>query len=393
MDGNDISLPSSVGVGQRQRLSSSGGRASWAVGGGGRQSRTNSRLSINGVSNTFDEAGTSVLGSGPQPPSEMIPLQFMPASGPAAGAPRRARPGFSRTASTIENLAASNQRALDNECAQCHGRAADAVNRPCGHRLLCMPCAVAFRESDGKSRCNVCQAPSKLELLLPKEPELVCVVCCESWTPRQMFVPGDCGHVLCVGCTTQVARDAHGDRTRITAAGLPCGYSGCSTRLGRDVVRTLVAVGRRALPDPRAEHGDPPQPILPLTEEEVATIERFMDEEEVRSEDRAWCPSPSCGRLINLPRTAHPSSVECTWCLDKLCSKCTLPWGRHFSATSSTPSCEGAEASGGASDDASLAFISATSKPCPCCGYSTSHFQGHACHHISPDTNGRDPAA
>ena len=90
-------------------------------------------------------------------------------------------------------------RARDDECAQCHGRAADAVNRPCGHRLLCMECAVSFREKDAKQRCNVCQQPSKLELAVAKEPELVCVVCCESWGPRAMFVPGDCGHMLCVG--------------------------------------------------------------------------------------------------------------------------------------------------------------------------------------------------
>jgi len=90
-------------------------------------------------------------------------------------------------------------RARDDECAQCHGQAADAVNRPCGHRLLCMECAVSFREKDAKQRCNVCQQPSKLELAVAKEPELVCVVCCESWGPRAMFVPGDCGHMLCVG--------------------------------------------------------------------------------------------------------------------------------------------------------------------------------------------------
>ena len=75
-----------------------------------------------------------------------------------------------------------------------------------------------------------------------------------------------------------MARDAHGDRTRVTSAGLPCGYSGCSTRLARDVVRTLLDVGLRTLPDARATYGNPPEPILPLTEDEVATIEKFMEE-------------------------------------------------------------------------------------------------------------------
>jgi hypothetical protein len=71
------------------------------------------------------------------------------------------------------------------------------------------------------------------------------------------------------GCTTQVARDAQNDRTRVNSAGLSCGYSGCKTRLGLDVVRTLLEVGARTLPDVRAIHGDPSLPILPLTEKEV----------------------------------------------------------------------------------------------------------------------------
>jgi hypothetical protein len=37
-------------------------------------------------------------------------------------------------------------------------------------------------------------------------------------------------------------------------------------------VRTLLEVGARNLPDDRATHGDPPQLILPLTEEEVISI-------------------------------------------------------------------------------------------------------------------------
>ena len=66
-----------------------------------------------------------------------------------------------------------------------------------------------------------------------------------------------------------MARDAHADRTRVTAAGVPCGFGGCSTRLGVDVVRTLLLVGERTLPDPRAAVGDPPAPILPLSVAEV----------------------------------------------------------------------------------------------------------------------------
>jgi len=31
-------------------------------------------------------------------------------------------------------------------------------------------------------------------------------------------------------------------------------------------------------------------------------------------------------------------------------------------------------------------YIEATSKPCPSCGYPTSKFHGHGCHHVSPGT-------
>ena len=33
-------------------------------------------------------------------------------------------------------------------------------------------------------------------------------------------------------------------------------------------------------------------------------------------------------------------------------------------------------------------FIAATSKPCPRCHTATTHYRGHACHHISPTTRG-----
>jgi hypothetical protein len=71
------------------------------------------------------------------------------------------------------------------------------------------------------------------------------------------------------GCLTQVARDAHGDHNRVTASGISCGFVECKTRLGRDVMHKLLEVGARTLPDQRATHGDPPQPIFPLTGDEV----------------------------------------------------------------------------------------------------------------------------
>jgi hypothetical protein len=133
------------------------------------------------------------------------------------------------------------------------------VNKPCGHRLMCMPCG-------DRRVCNVCLQPSTVEPFQPREPFLVCVVCGELWGPRTMFIPGSCGHVLCVGCTSQVARDAHHDRTKVTAGGLPCGYSGCQTRLARDVVQTLFNSRTRA-----PSRGTRPGPSSPCRSKKCAT--------------------------------------------------------------------------------------------------------------------------
>ena len=79
----------------------------------------------------------------------------------------------------------------------------------------------------------------------------------------------------------------------------------------------------------------------------------------------------------------------CPWCQKTLCARCHEPWsnktGGHYNT--SVKSCSAAARSI-QEDDASAALINATSKSCPSCGYRTSHFHGHACHHISPDTNG-----
>jgi len=256
---------------------------------------------------------------------------------------------------------------------------------------------MAFRDEGGQQLCNHCQQPSTLEILQSKEPDLTCVVCDEAWNPSYMFVPGACGHALCIGCTTQVARDAHGDRNRVTAEGVPCGFSGCSSCFSLETLRLLLFVGNCVLPDERAQYGDPPQLIEALTEDELAMLGRYMNEEAVPSSHRAWCPNAACGKFLDLPRSSTPILANCTWCDAALCSKCSFAWEGHERNGRAWPSCNAAARSRRRSkakdskncgEKASMAFIKATSKPCPTCGYAISHFHGHSCHHISPDTDG-----
>jgi hypothetical protein len=108
-----------------------------------------------------------------------------------------------------------------------------------------------------------------------------------------------------------------------------------------------------------------------------------MEEEAVLPANRAWCPSAQCGRLLDLPRAAAATKTTCIWCEAELCACCAEKWAGHLSGRSCDESRQLA-----AGDAASEAFIRATSKPCPNCKFPTSHFQGHACHHISPDSNG-----
>jgi hypothetical protein len=253
---------------------------------------------------------------------------------------------------------------------------------------------------------------------------------------------GDCGHHTCVGCATEAARQASGDRDTITASGILCPFSGCGARLGRSELKRLAAVSCRVLPDPRATSGNPERLTAPLGEAELRTVEMVMEEESIPADRRAWCPHAACARVLDIgePCTEGPSSpisatsdetpapspapeavgwagavlaaawppvakaaeafakaaegsgkvglpIPCPWCDRKLCRICKQPWGAHGARSHQGLSCSKVAAqrkSDCNSDDASEALVIATTKPCPNCSFRTSHYQGHSCHHIMP---------
>ena len=91
----------------------------------------------------------------------------------------------------------------DNDCAQCHKRAADAEYWPCGHRFLCWGCAVTFNRAcnNGDGVCSSCGMAGGIKRVspIPKHAMVACAVCCELWPQGRLYSAPKCGHILCIG--------------------------------------------------------------------------------------------------------------------------------------------------------------------------------------------------
>ena len=124
--------------------------------------------------------------------------------------------------------------------------------------------------------------------------------------------------------------------------------------------------------------GYPPKHIEPLTNHELDNVNRFVEEAAIPFENRGQCKNLKCLRVLDIPHsnTHNTNAHECPWCGEKMCRKCKQKYHPPVS-------CEAAQRSL-ASDEASMALINATTKPCPHCQFRVSHYHGHACHHIQP---------
>ena len=145
-----------------------------------------------------------------------------------------------------------------------------------------------------------------------------------------------------------------------------------------------------------------------LSLEEVRRLHRFTVQVSVPEGERAHCPN--CTLLLLLPtaklearardakrgRTTRRLFAAYKWlgrrrvalascaCGIKQreemaqCPHCSHEWDLH------------AQSQPGYADRATIAYIQLTTKRCPnrACAERISHFHGHACHHISPSTNG-----
>ena len=196
-------------------------------------------------------------------------------------------------------------------------------------------------------------------------------------------------------------------------------------RLARWSQRHVVPRLRHALASATARLALPPAGALPedaLTIEEVERLQRFIVEASIPAEQRTWCPR--CRLLVILPEPkaavrarmaaeeAAAAAAAAPGVLRRLCSRARGALSAVRAAT--RPAAAAAEwvvcphcthrwdqlrdvedpraAAGDRTFDerASAALIELTSKKCPNprCSQRITHWQGHACHHIAPATNG-----
>jgi len=132
---------------------------------------------------------------------------------------------------------------------------------------------------------------------------------------------------------------------------------------------------------------DAPTPTT-LTVEEVSKLHSFEVEASIPEHLRIWCPSCHLINLLPEPMPAPSRMQRLAWWLrlkkrpvvaDMQCAYCDHSWD---------PRAE--EGDNSYNERATAAFIRLTSQPCPNpqCKQRISHFHGHACHHISPSTDG-----
>ena len=197
-----------------------------------------------------------------------------------------------------------------------------------------------------------------------------CPLCCAENEPS--WRPSGCEHELCVGCATRYVREALQDAgAHVQPAGLRCPFSGagCGIFVTAEDTTRLLPLGGGGGDGGGGEDGSPLSPA------ECKRLHRLMIEAAIPIDNRAYCPSCELpafkDAIVFRQRGPRPDpSVQCGYC------------GHCFDPD--------ARADDDAATAATEAYVAATSKGCPnpACGQRVTHYHGHACHHISPSTNG-----
>jgi hypothetical protein len=137
------------------------------------------------------------------------------------------------------------------------------------------------------------------------------------------------------------------------------------------------------------------QEVLPTKEalsvEVVSNINRHVSNKSISAafpKDTIHCPNRKCdGQLVMHSDHKSFSFVVCPICSSAVCCSCLEVY--HPGS-----SCEKNKRRLHADDNVSTEqYIHATSKPCPSCQVQTTHWHGHACHHISPGKGCRNCGA
>jgi len=136
-------------------------------------------------------------------------------------------------------------------------------------------------------------------------PTDVCLVCGEALVQPTLF---DCGHAVCVSCTTGMLHAKHKDA--IFALACPCSFEGCAGQFS--FLACAAFDGAEAIAS------------SPALTAEVLTTENVM----LRAASMFPCPSPACaknGTLLFMPSGKSQTSqdTECDSCGMHICVPCT----------------------------------------------------------------------
>ena len=267
-------------------------------------------------------------------------------------------------------------------CDHCKTNRVDSVFTACGHSELCFDCATAHQAEYGK-KCAICSKASPLKRLVL---EKTCDVCFDDVGLEFLYTAGVCGHLLCTTCSIEYVRGALGNVSdEIFTAGLRCPMhmAGCEKMLETRNLRALV--GKQVREENRAT-------IVPLKPEEHARLERFTYEVGIPFDHRFHCANEKCARMFDVDiasvlaaatRSRNPvrPKAVCPHCNAASCVQCKILWHEMLSCDE-VKAMKREQKNNKGTD----AYINATSKPCPRCGFRISHYHGHACHHIRPGT-------
>ena len=281
-------------------------------------------------------------------------------------------------------------------CPICIDLPATFILAECGH-ALCVDCAVTYlRESLGNARTAI----SACGLRCPLH-SAGCDGCIGTADVRQLITPRNASRLAAFEATGEV----------LPGIGGPPEATAASPQL----TAQLITWGERhVLPflrllRPALRSMAPPEPLSAssLTLDEVKRFDRYVIEAAVPESQRIWCPR--C-RLLLLRTDPADIALKVTATRRLLGSRRLRAFVRAFAARlrgrppsslppahdATCPHCHFSWDPRGATGDRSYdemvseCLIRLTSKACPNpgCGQPISHFHGHACHHISPLTNG-----
>ena len=168
----------------------------------------------------------------------------------------------------------------------------------------------------------------------------------------------------------------------------------------------MAAIGTAGAAATRTAAGEAEDAVAPLSMNEVQRLGRFVYEASIPQPCRFYCTNKTtCGRLfeveehllnsdINQALSEEECRVECPFCDRASCVRCKILFHGALScsevqdieAERASGAGEGGSGGGREKSGLSMELIRATSKPCPSCSMSISHYHGHACHHIAPGT-------